>query len=441
MDPSPELGDLQSPPPLPSVTHSRGGKEPVPHNAKVIRLHPPLFAGDFDNKQLRGAYYWQGLDRKKPKEARLRDALYYGEQRDPRCTLCEKDDRACMSMLDSKSTTGCAFCSRRNLSCSQANRAAKNTHSVPKKTDRLYRPSWYAHKHALEDNNREGTEPPAKRTRASIGTKLQQSSAHDDQDEFHTPTESNDGSVYTLPSVHDSGDVVYEGDNIDFGASVASERTDDHHQPTGQVQADISSAKSRLRPGKSTSKRKKKRSSAVRPIRGANLDFGEGPHKNSEQIPVQQSANYGNNIFEDMSRVSSTVATANASVDASQTERVQQLEATLQDLQIRLASLESMPVSQKHPQEPTTKALESRILKLEKRESGLPDGDIGDKMRIMETVMEKERNMRRSNERIMEEKIRKQTDDIAVQQSEQAGLREMVNNLARKVANFANFAR
>lgn len=133
MDPSPELGDQDSRSLLPPVRLYRPGKGAVPRDADVIRPHPPLYAGDFDNRKLKGAYYWEGLDRNNPEDERLRLGLHYGKERNPRCDLCEREDRACMSLLGKKyQTTGCALCIRRHFQCSQANSIQKSAPSVQK---------------------------------------------------------------------------------------------------------------------------------------------------------------------------------------------------------------------------------------------------------------------------------------------------------------------
>lgn len=132
MDPSPELGEH----PLPPVRLYRPGKGAVPRDAAADRLHPPLYAGDFNNRKLKGFYYWEGLDPKNAKDEKLRLALHYGEERKPRCDLCERENRACMSQLGEKyKTTGCAFCLHRHFQCSQANSFQKSGTSLRKNKD------------------------------------------------------------------------------------------------------------------------------------------------------------------------------------------------------------------------------------------------------------------------------------------------------------------
>jgi hypothetical protein len=137
MNASPELGEQtlrRLPIQLPPVLHYRPGKEAVPQNAEVLRPHPPLYAGDFNKRK--DAYYWEVSDRNNHEDKRLRLALHYGEERTPRCDLCEKEDRACVSSLGKRyKTTGCARCIRRHFPCSQANGNQKSTSNVRKITD------------------------------------------------------------------------------------------------------------------------------------------------------------------------------------------------------------------------------------------------------------------------------------------------------------------
>lgn len=137
MNASPELGEQiphRLPPQLPPVSKYNPGKGAVPKDAEVIRQHPPLYAGDYNPR--RKAYHWERLKPNNREDERLRLALHYGEERRPRCDLCEKEDRACMSMLGKRfKTTGCAFCTRRHLPCSQANGVKNATSNVRRNPD------------------------------------------------------------------------------------------------------------------------------------------------------------------------------------------------------------------------------------------------------------------------------------------------------------------
>jgi hypothetical protein len=137
---SPELGEQTPHRPttqLPPMLNYHPGKEAVPKDAKVIRAHPPLYAGDFNKRK--NAYYWENLDRNKTEEEMLRLALHYGEERVPRCDLCEKEDRACVSPLDPKlKTIKCARSFRNHIPCSQANGVRKSASHIQKKdTDHM----------------------------------------------------------------------------------------------------------------------------------------------------------------------------------------------------------------------------------------------------------------------------------------------------------------
>jgi hypothetical protein len=137
MDASPELSEhtpRRLPIQLPPASTYNPGKGAVPGDAEVNRPHPPLYAGDYDKSK--SAYYWENLDRNNHEEERLRLALHYGEERRPRCDLCEKQDRACVSSLGKRSgTTGCARCIRIHRPCSHANGARKSAGHVQKNTD------------------------------------------------------------------------------------------------------------------------------------------------------------------------------------------------------------------------------------------------------------------------------------------------------------------
>jgi len=136
MNASPELGEdtpRRLPVQLPPVTKYNPGKGAVPRDAEVLRQHPPLYAGDYNHRK--EAYYWEYLQPNRG-NVRLRQALHYGEERSPRCELCEKENRACMSMLGKGyKTTGCARCTRRHFSCSQANGVKNGASNVRKNMD------------------------------------------------------------------------------------------------------------------------------------------------------------------------------------------------------------------------------------------------------------------------------------------------------------------
>lgn len=128
MWPSPELGEGSSQSALPPLTvYKPGNKSPVPRDAEVIRSHPPRYLGDWDNRKLPGAYWWEGLDRNNKKDEKLRLGMQCGEERKPRCDCCEEEDRACMSLLSKKyKNTGCARCWYRHFHCTHAKNSRAN---------------------------------------------------------------------------------------------------------------------------------------------------------------------------------------------------------------------------------------------------------------------------------------------------------------------------
>jgi hypothetical protein len=225
MEASPRIGGqtpLRLPTQLPPVLNYHSGKAAVPNNIEVPRSHPPLKAGDFNKRK--DAYYWESLSRNNHEDEILRLALRYGDERGPRCDLCEREDRACVSLPGkSVKTAGCACCIRRHLSCSQANSSLKSASDVQKSMDQSVcertslqtekmltvcqsRPSHSSLKRTLDEmDDREATEPPAKRITASMNGRVfellePRSSPHDDGDEYHMRVMSTGESIFMLPA-------------------------------------------------------------------------------------------------------------------------------------------------------------------------------------------------------------------------------------------------
>ncbi|KAG9593621.1 hypothetical protein KCU77_g1327, partial [Aureobasidium melanogenum] len=398
MDPSPELGDQDPRSLLPSVRLYRPGKGAVPRNAVVDRPHPPLYAGDFNNRKLKGFYYWEGLDPRNAKDEKLRLALQYGEERKPRCDLCERENRACMSQLGEKyKTTGCAFCLHRHFQCSQANSVQKSGTNLRKNKDPPFRPSGHAHKRAFDKvGSREGTEPPAKRTRASLTGKsfeFLQLTTHDDDDddEYHTPVGSRRGSIYTL----------------EF-SSQGSENS--YRDPSDLRQAE------------------------------SNQTLGEEP-----QVFAGDSARLASSR-KSYFNVQQTTSVRERSVPRYRTRCLFGQEELQNDhwqnIQSRLVALEeTMSTSKQHAkQEPwlaTTKALDLRVLKLERERAGLGVSSHEEGVNRLESMLEKERRERRSLASKLEAKNNSLTHDVAVLQGENEGLRERLNKLTGKVRSVA----
>ncbi|KAH0375773.1 hypothetical protein KCU92_g10052, partial [Aureobasidium melanogenum] len=106
--------------PLPSPGPAARIKRPAPpRNAVMHREHPPLYAGDFNNNLSKDMYWWEKLDVNDPEEKRVLLAMYYGEERRPRCTVCEKQNRACMWFLGEEEQThkSCVKCRRVHATC------------------------------------------------------------------------------------------------------------------------------------------------------------------------------------------------------------------------------------------------------------------------------------------------------------------------------------
>ena len=489
MGPSPELGEQQPSQYLPPVRFYRTGKEAVPRNAAVIRLHPPLYAGDFDNPKLRNAYYWEQLDPNNKEEQKLRLALHYGEERNPRCENCEKEDRACMSGLGKRyQNASCAFCIRRHLHCSQSNSARKKL-DIPVRTDtdppvrknidppvrkntdspvcNSFPSAWHtanmtqyqpgrghSHKRRLNDTSaREATEPPAKRTRASMNGRMQMSTAILD-DEFHTPMESRSRSVYSIASLHGSDTSLSDSQKADIGIILDNTRAE-HDLPVrneGQNDADgrydiesppvdvhrherLTSFTPHLPSGSCTSTKPQ----------------NAGPNSTqSQEVVIQQNSNHGTSIFEELSKYFSALNSKHdklvrelRSANARLTRRVDQLENpqtdSWQNLEARLVALEKMPTPQQHGQKSCTTAtatrmLEARLLKLEKANAGLSDGGgMGDGLKRLEGLTERKRGERRAQAGRIENRVTNLRDEQAVLQNEHLGLNTRLNDLAKKM--------
>ncbi|KAK6007870.1 hypothetical protein QM012_004684 [Aureobasidium pullulans] len=397
METSPELGEQYSRSHLPAVRLYCPGKEAIPRDAEVVRPHPPLYAGDFNNRKLKGAYYWESLDRNNPEDEKLRLGLHYGKERNPRCELCEREDRACMSLLGKKyKTTGCAFCIRRHFPCSQANSVQKSATSLQKNKDSpvrdAFRPSGHAHKRALSNvSNREGTEPPAKRTRASLNGKafeFLQLFAHDDgesdvegnNDEYSTPMVSRRGSIYTLDSSNQGSEDSYR-DPVMLG-----------EEP--QVVAGD--------PAQLASSRK--------------------PDSQSQQTTSVRERSFPRNRNE--------------------ADRRGVSRSHWQDIQSRLVAMEeTMSTSRQQAQQElgstAMKAFDSRILKLEREKAGLGASSLEEGIKRLESMVEKERRERRFLASKFEAKNNSLSHDVAVLQGENEGLRERLNKLTGKVRSVA----
>ncbi|KAG9559142.1 hypothetical protein KCU71_g9400, partial [Aureobasidium melanogenum] len=398
MDPSPELGEQEQRSFLPPVRFYRPGKGAVPCDAEVIRPHPPLYAGDFDNRKLKGAYYWEGLDPKNAKDEKLRLALQYGEERKPRCDLCERENRACMSQLGKKyKTTGCAFCLHRHFQCSQANSVQKSGTSIRKNKDPPFRPSGHAHKRAFGDmSNREGTEPPAKRTRASLYGKTFEflhltTHDDDDDDEYHTPVGSRRGSIYTLEFSNQGSENSYR-DPLDL-------RQIEGNQPSGEEPQVFAGDSARL----ASSKRSDSNVQQTTSVRERSISR-DRPQYLFDQEGLQN--NHWQEIQSRLVALEETMLTTNQHAD-------QELWLT------------------------TTKALDLRVLKLERERAGLGVSSHEEGINRLESMLEKERRERRSLASKLEAKNDSLTHDVAVLQSENEGLRERLNKLTGKVRSVA----
>ncbi|CAD0094729.1 unnamed protein product [Aureobasidium vineae] len=97
----------------------RSSRPALPRNAVMSREHPPLYAGDYNNNLSKDMYWWEKLDVDDPEEKRVLLAMYYGEERQPRCNVCEKQNRACMWFLgeEDQINKSCVKCRRVHATC------------------------------------------------------------------------------------------------------------------------------------------------------------------------------------------------------------------------------------------------------------------------------------------------------------------------------------
>ncbi|THX16140.1 hypothetical protein D6D13_01558 [Aureobasidium pullulans] len=471
MGPSPELGEQKPSQYLPPVRFYRTGKEAVPRDAAVIRLHPPLYAGDFDNPKLRNAYYWEQLDPNNKEEEKLRLSLHYGEERNPRCENCEKEDRACMSGLGKRyQNASCAFCIRRHLHCSQSNSARKKPDipvrtdtdppvrknvdpPVRKNTDSPYQPGrGHSHKRRLNDTGaREVTEPPAKRTRASMNGKIQMSTTVPD-DEFHTPMESRSRSVYSITSLRGSDTSLGDSHKTDIGIILDDAHAEFDLPLRNEGQNDADGWHDVESPPLDVHRDERLTSFTPHlPSGSCTKPQNAGPNSTqSQEVVIQQNSNHGTSIFEELSKYFSALNSKHdklvrelRSANARLTRRVDQLENpqtnSWQNLEARLVALEKMPTPQQHGQESYTTAtatrmLEARLLKLEKANAGLSDGGgMGDGLKRLEGLTERERGERRAQAGRIENRVTNVRDEQAVLQNEHLGLNTRLNDLAKKM--------
>lgn len=253
-----------------------------------------------------------------------------------------------------------------------------------------FRPSGHAHKRAFDKvGNREGTEPPAKRTRSSLNGKafeFLQLSAHDDceddNDEYHTPMGSRRGSIYTLELSDQASEDSYR-DPRDL-RQAEDQTTDEEPQA---ISGDS--------------------------VRHANSERSDSKGQQITSVRERSVPRDRDWFDQEFSH------------------------SRWQDMQSRLVALkESMSASKQHVRQelwPATRALESRILKLESERAGPGVSSVEEGMKRLESMLERERRERRFLANKLEGKNNSLTHDVAVLQGENEGLRERLNKLTGKV--------
>ncbi|KAI4845281.1 hypothetical protein E4T44_05695 [Aureobasidium sp. EXF-8845] len=161
--------------PLPgpgSVT--RRNRPALPRNAVTSREHPPLYAGDYNNNLSKNMYWWEKLDASDPEEKRILLAMYYGEERQPRCNVCERKNRACMWFLGEEDQLhkSCVKCRRTHATCKPVGSietTGDDSRSDAEICEGTNQQPTSSHKRkASELDASDGSNMPIKRTRSSL---------------------------------------------------------------------------------------------------------------------------------------------------------------------------------------------------------------------------------------------------------------------------------
>lgn len=178
------IRNLSIPPPGPAT-----GRPAAPRNAVQIRTHPPLHAGDFNNNLSRDMYWWEKLDKDEPEEKRVLEAMYYGQERQPRCNVCEKQNRACMWFLgeEDQSNKSCVKCRRVHATCKTIGSLENSVDDVEDQSCIEVHKSAHARafsqkRKASEYDESDKIETQVKRTRSSLRAKSVRELAYQDSE-------------------------------------------------------------------------------------------------------------------------------------------------------------------------------------------------------------------------------------------------------------------
>jgi hypothetical protein len=147
----------------------------MPRNAVTNREYPPLYAGDYNNNLSKNMYWWEKLDANDPEEKRILLAMYYGEERQPRCNVCERKNRACMWFLGEEDQLykSCVKCRRVHATCKPVGsmEAIGDDSRVDVEIceDNNQQPTTSSHKRkACDSDTSDRSKTSVKRTRSSI---------------------------------------------------------------------------------------------------------------------------------------------------------------------------------------------------------------------------------------------------------------------------------
>ena len=253
--------------------------------------------------------------------------------------------------------------------------------------------------------------------------------AHDDDDEYHTPLESRRGSVYTL-------DASLQGSADSYRGSPDIRQVKDDHMLGDESRRDVGGTVGLARPHSSISRTERHMSSAA----GSVPEDQNQANDQATETQQNSAISAGSNSFGDLSRYFSNhekLVLDLQSANATLTERVGQLESSRsswQDVQTRLAALESVSTPQQQGTQQglypaSVRALELRILELEKANAGLGDRGIGADIRRLERMIEGERGERRKQVENLQKETKSLENNVAVLSSENEGLRGRLNKL------------
>jgi len=190
---------------------TRRNRPAIPRNAVMTREHPPLYAGDYNNNLSKDMYWWEKLDVNDPEEKRILLAMYYGEERQPRCDVCENRNRACMWFLgeEDQLNKSCVKCRRVHATCkpveSKETTIEDSRSDVDICEDTIQQPISSQKRKANELETSDKGKTFTKRTRYSLQTNAVRATT-DDQEVVHVRTQNAQFAAESEPAPRDGVD-------------------------------------------------------------------------------------------------------------------------------------------------------------------------------------------------------------------------------------------